>query len=130
MNVDRATIARQAADTGFRPEILEKVIRLGGLLADIARHPLLSRVFALKGGTGLNLFFGAPRRLSVDLDFNFIGTPDRADMLAQRPEVERAVEVIATGHRYQIQRAGGRPCRAEVLSQLSEYFRDARPDRD
>lgn len=105
MNVDAPTIARHAAATGFRPETLEKVIRLGELLADIGRHPLLSRVFALKGGTALNLFFGAPRRLSVDLDFNYIGSTEREEMLRQRPEVERAVQIIATGNGYRIQRA-------------------------
>ncbi len=32
-----------AGQTGFQPQALEKVIRLGEVAADIARHPLLSR---------------------------------------------------------------------------------------
>jgi len=105
MNVDRITVERLAVETGFRPETLEKVLRLGALLADIGRHPLLSRVLALKGGTALNFFFGVPRRLSVDLDFNYIGSVDRTEMFIQRPDVERAIRVVVTGHRYQIQKA-------------------------
>ena len=74
-----------ASETGFRRETLEKVLRLGELLTDISAHPLLSSARALKGGTALNLGFGAPSRLSVDLDFNYIGSIDRARMLEERP---------------------------------------------
>jgi len=92
-----------AAQTGFQSQTLEKVVRLGELAADIARHPLLSRVLALKGGTALNLMAGAPERLSVDLDFNYVGQPDRTEMQRERPQVERALEVIAHGQGYRIQ---------------------------
>jgi hypothetical protein len=50
-------------------------------------------VLALKGGTALNLMFGSPARLSVDLDFNYIGQEDREGMQADRPEVERAIVI-------------------------------------
>lgn len=110
MSWSRAYLDGLASDTGFRSETLEKVLRLGGLLADVARHPLLSSALALKGGTALNLCFGSPTRLSVDLDFNYIGTADRARMLEHRPLVERAVVQIAKGHGYQIQKSR-RTCR-------------------
>jgi predicted nucleotidyltransferase component of viral defense system len=91
MRLDRPRLIDLAASTGFRQETLEKVDRLVGLLDDVNRHPLLSRALALKGGTALSLGFGPPPRLSVDLDFNYIGAADREAMLAQRPEVERAI---------------------------------------
>lgn len=94
-----------ASDTGFRRETLEKVLRLGELLADVSGHPLLSSALALKGGTALNLCFGSPARLSVDLDFNYIGSVDRSRMLEERPLVERAVQQIASGRGYQIQKS-------------------------
>ncbi len=72
MKPSRRYLEGLAAETGFREETLEKVLRLGEVAADISRHPLLSEVLALKGGTALNLCFAAPRRLSVDLDFNYI----------------------------------------------------------
>ncbi len=105
MNLSAEHIQGLAAETGFRAETLEKVIRLGELAADIGRHPLLSRVLALKGGTALNLMFGAPARLSVDLDFNYIGQEERAGMLADRPEVERAILIIGKGQGYRVQQS-------------------------
>jgi hypothetical protein len=84
---------------------LEKVARLGELAADIARHPFLGAVLALKGGTALNLCFRPPARLSVDLDFNYIGQPEREKMLAERPRVETAVEQLARRRSYTVQRS-------------------------
>lgn len=103
MNFSAEHIEGLAAETGFRFEILEKVIRLGELTADIGRHPFLSRVLALKGGTALNLMFDSPARLSVDLDFNYIGQEDRARMQADRPDVERALGIIGEGQGYRVQ---------------------------
>jgi hypothetical protein len=44
---------------------LEKVVRLGEIAGDIARHPLLGEALTLKGGSALNLCYGPPRRLAV-----------------------------------------------------------------
>lgn len=105
MELDLELLTAQATESGFRVETLEKVARLGSLLADASRHPLLSDALVLKGGTALNLFFGLPRRLSVDLDFNYIGSLGRNQMLRERPEVERALETIAGAQGYSIQRS-------------------------
>ncbi len=105
MNLDAAFLAKVSAETGYPSDTLEKVVRLGEFLADVGRHPLLSRVLALKGGTALNLCFGPPLRLSVDLDFNYIGEVDRDRMRAERPEVERAVQIIASGQGYAVQQS-------------------------
>ena len=105
MNLSAELIEGLATQTGFRAETLEKVIRLGEFAADVGRHPLLSRVLILKGGTALNLLFGPPARLSVDLDFNYIGQEDPASMQADRPEVERALANIGEGQGYRIQQS-------------------------
>ena len=105
MNLSAEHIEGLATETGFRPETLEKVIRLGEFAADVGRHPLLSHVLALKGGTALNLMFGSPARLSVDLDFNYIGQEDREGMQADRPEVERAIVIIGEGQGYRVQQS-------------------------
>jgi predicted nucleotidyltransferase component of viral defense system len=42
---------------------------------------------ALKGGTALNLGYLELARLSIDLDFNYIGNPGREEMLAERPQL-------------------------------------------
>jgi len=95
MRLSRESLQREAADTGFRPEVLEKVFLLLDLLEAINGHPGLSGKLALKGGTALNLFlFDAPR-LSVDIDLNYVGAEERETMRADRPRVEQAVELIA-----------------------------------
>ena len=93
--IEHDRINALGAEAGFPPGPIEKVVRLGEVAALVARHLLLSRVLALKGGTALNLFGGPPPRLSVDLDFNYVGALDREAMLRERPDVERAVEAIA-----------------------------------
>lgn len=103
MNRSRAWFDSAAQETGYRTDTVEKVVRLGELAGEVARHPLLGAALALKGGTAINLCFGPPRRLSVDLDFNFIGSEDRHDMLEQRPLVERALGALARGRGYELQ---------------------------
>lgn len=127
MNLSAEYVEGLAVDTGFRSETLEKVIRLGGLAADIGRHPLLSRVLALKGGTALNLMFGSPTRLSVDLDFNYIGKEDRAGMQSDRPEVERAIVIIGKGQGYRVQQS--RDAHAGRKIYLSYISSTGTPDR-
>ena len=62
-------------------------------------------MLALKGGTGINLCFGPPKRLSVDLDYNYIGHVDREKMLFDRPRVEQAVIELAGRKGYRVQRS-------------------------
>jgi predicted nucleotidyltransferase component of viral defense system len=75
------------------------------MAGDVARHPFLASVLALKGGTALNLCFGPPKRLSVDLDYNYIGHHDRERMLADRPQVEEAVAELARRKGYRVQKS-------------------------
>ena len=91
MNRSREWFQAVAQDTGFRAETLEKATRLGELAAEVGLHPLLGRVLALKGGTALNLAFGPPSRLSVDLDFNYVGAEGREEMLDRRPSGTRSL---------------------------------------
>ena len=82
-------LMREAADTGFQKEPLEKVIRLTELLESLRSHPFLKPRIALKGGTALNLFFFDVPRISVDIDLNYIGAADRETMLEERPKVDQ-----------------------------------------
>lgn len=112
MNVDSRRLRDLAVETGFRADTLEKVIRLGQIAGDVSRHPLLSRALVLKGGTAINLCFGEPRRLSVDLDFNYVGNLEKGAMEAERPDIERALQIVADGRGYKAQQSadqhGGR----------------------
>jgi len=105
MNPSLDYLERCAAETGFQIIPLEKVVRLGEVAADVSRHPLLGEALALKGGTALNLCFGPPQRLSVDLDFNYIAHLERERMLADRPRVERAAADLARRLGYRVQQS-------------------------
>lgn len=50
MRISRDTLLREAHSLGFRPDTLEKVLRLIGLLGALTRHPRLKEALALKGG--------------------------------------------------------------------------------
>jgi len=94
VNLSRESLMRDAAATGFRPEMLEKVIHLLNLLNAIQSHPFLKDRLALKGGTALNLFLFDLPRLSVDIDLNYVAQEDREPMLEERPKVERALQDV------------------------------------
>jgi predicted nucleotidyltransferase component of viral defense system len=113
MKVSREKLAREAQATGFRPEVLEKVIHLLNLLEGFNRHPFLKERLALKGGTALNLFLFDVPRLSVDIDLNYIGAADYETMTRERPQVEEAVRAVCLRADMQITRvpsdhAGGK----------------------
>jgi len=103
MNISLEYLERCAADSGFQIRPLEKVTRLGELGSHIVRHPVLGKSLVLKGGTAINLCFGPPKRLSVDLDFNYIGHIEREKMLEDRPRIEAAAIEISRRMGYRVQ---------------------------
>jgi predicted nucleotidyltransferase component of viral defense system len=103
MNISLEYLERCAADSGFQIGPLEKVARLGELASNIARHPVLGKSLVLKGGTALNLCFGPPKRLSIDLDFNYIGHIEREKMLEDRHRIEAAAVEISRRLDYHVQ---------------------------
>jgi predicted nucleotidyltransferase component of viral defense system len=106
-------LAAEAEATGFRPDVLEKVALLLGLLDAIQSHPFLKEKLVLKGGTALNLFVFNVPRLSVDIDLNYVGAEDREAMLAERPKIEQALQAVFSREDFKIRRmpeehAGGK----------------------
>ena len=102
-----------AQSTGFRAEMIEKVLHLLNLLDKLNRHPMLKNKWVLKGGTALNLFLFDLPRLSVDIDLNYVGALDREAMMADRPKVEQAFQTVFsregfTTKRVPTEHAGGK----------------------
>jgi hypothetical protein len=113
MRVSREKLISESQATGFRPEVIEKVIHLMNLLEGFNRHPFLKGRLALKGGTALNLFLSRLPRLSVDIDLNYIGAVDRDAMMTERPKVDQAMQAVCSREGMQITRvptdhAGGK----------------------
>ncbi|RLE04994.1 MAG: nucleotidyl transferase AbiEii/AbiGii toxin family protein [Bacteroidetes bacterium] len=102
-----------AESTGFRVEMVEKVLHLLNLLDTLNSHPFLKGKWVLKGGTALNMFMLDLPRLSVDIDLNYIGTLDREGMLMDRPKLEQAAQAVFsregfTTKRVPAEHAGGK----------------------
>jgi predicted nucleotidyltransferase component of viral defense system len=113
MRISIQRLQAEAEATGFRAEILEKVLHLLHLLGTIQTHPFLRGKLALKGGTALNLFLFDVPRLSVDIDLNYVGAASREEMLAQRTKLEDALGAVFTREGFTVGRipadhAGGR----------------------
>jgi hypothetical protein len=51
VTLSRERLMAESAATGFRPDVLEQVIRLLGVLEALPGHPALTGRLALKGGT-------------------------------------------------------------------------------
>jgi predicted nucleotidyltransferase component of viral defense system len=92
--ITRRRVEQVAAETGFRADAVEKVLRLCAILERLDRHPTTRGRWLLKGGTALNLLYLDVPRMSVDIDLNFTGAVDREEMLALRPEFESALGVV------------------------------------
>lgn len=101
MIISKETLTIEANRTGFRAEILEKVIRLIDLLNAFAQDDFLKSRIVLKGGTALNLFYFDLKRLSVDIDLNYMGSIDRNVMLSEKPMLLAAIEKICNDKKYQ-----------------------------
>lgn len=113
MNLSFEKLSAEAVSTGFRPDMLEKVAHLLGLLDVLRKHPFLKGKLVLKGGTALNLFVFDVPRLSVDIDLNYVGAEEREPMLAERPKVEQAVKAVFEREGFTVRRvpqdhAGGK----------------------
>lgn len=113
MRLTESDILPIAEKTGFRIEMIEKVLLLIDLLNTLNSHPFLKGKWVLKGGTALNLFLLNLPRLSIDIDINYIGATDREKMLAERPGIEQAAQAVFSREGFLIKRlpqehAGGK----------------------
>jgi predicted nucleotidyltransferase component of viral defense system len=80
--------SRSSRETpGFPADNLEKVLRQRELLAELDKHTFLQGKLVLKGGTALNLFYLNLKRLSVDIDLNYIAHIEREATQRERPEI-------------------------------------------
>lgn len=93
----------------YKPENLEKVLRLLEILQQFSLVPFLKERLALKGGTALNLFhFEKIPRLSVDIDFNYIGSLDIAIMEQDRKNIENVIFKIMRENNFNAERSANR----------------------
>ena len=91
------------------------------LLVRILPHVAREEVFALKGGTAINLFYRDLPRLSVDIDLTYLPVKDRAESLAEindaMDRIAAAIECGIAGAKAQ-RIAGGGGGATRVLARL------------
>src|SRR5580704_9323885 len=114
LRITNQELKQEASTHGYRPEMIEKVYHLLNLLEEFMAVPYLSNRLVLKGGTAINLFCTDEfPRLSVDLDFNYIGAVERDIMQQEKSELEAILLDICTRRQYTVHRnprghAGGK----------------------
>jgi len=86
----RSYFSKLSGKTGFKVDLLEKVHRLMTILGRLQDMRELSGL-ALKGGTAIQGFEFGFKRLSVDIDLNYVGSAVKADMIEERPEIGKAL---------------------------------------
>ncbi len=89
--ITRRQVETVSTKSRFRPEPVEKVLRLIEILRRLDAHELSSGSWLLKGGTALNLFYLDLPRLSIDVDLNFIGVENLEVLKGAREGFERAL---------------------------------------
>ena len=76
--------------------MLDRYIDQVRLLIDVLPHIAKENVFALKGGTAINLFYRDMPRLSVDIDLTYLPVEDRNASLRHIDEaLDRIMEGIS-----------------------------------
>jgi hypothetical protein len=105
--IHRERIEGIAADSGFRKDSVEKVVRLCRILRRLDSHPTTEGQWLLKGGTALNLLHLDVPRMSVDIDLNYIGEGGRDAMAAARPGFEAALVSVCEREGCSVRRTPG-----------------------
>lgn len=123
--ISTSDIRDLANEHGFNTANLEKVFRLIDLLAEIYAHPFLKDRLVLKGGTAINVFLFDVPRLSVDIDFNYIGSADKDKMLQERNTVAEIFDRIFKMARYQ-----STPWKNYGSDRYDLWYRNASGNRD
>ncbi len=103
--ITRRQVEKVAAESGFRPDSVEKVLHLCAILGRLDRHPTTREAWLLKGGTALNLLHLDVPRMSVDIDLNYVGAIDREAMLTARPDFEAALVAVCEREGCTVKRA-------------------------
>jgi len=102
MALDLRSLQKVQRDTGFSADFLEKAYHLTQILAGIFGNEELGKSLALKGGTALNFVYLNVPRVSIDLDFNFVGALEKRAMLQARPMIAEGIAQVAASMGYRI----------------------------
>ncbi|MGI6136958.1 MAG: nucleotidyl transferase AbiEii/AbiGii toxin family protein [Christensenellales bacterium] len=123
INLSPKHISQIADETNYIKDNVEKVLRLLDILDYIYKTPLLQEKLVLKGGTAINLCYTDIPRLSVDIDFDYIGET-KEEMLEDREILQQFLERSLFQKNYSLSARGSKNYHA-LSSQVYQYFNNA-----
>ena len=94
---------RLSGQLDFNRDPLEKAYRLLELGKEMSSVKELAQKLALKGGTAIQFVFFGLRRLSVDIDLNYIGSVDREEAQRDRLVIREALSRLFAQFGYTFQ---------------------------
>src|SRR5258708_38146397 len=92
-------------ELSFEAATSERVVRVIDGLDRLTKDREIGHLFALKGGRALNLFYLGLDRLSVDIDFNYIGAEDRKTMPVDKALIVKRLPLLMQSYGYELIRA-------------------------
>ena len=103
MNLNKVYLGRIAKQHGFVRDTLEKVIRLTEVLRFIMKDEILDGHLLLKGGTAIHLTILDMKRLSVDIDLDFIPNLSKGEVANQRVVIRERLNTYMEGEGYELE---------------------------
>jgi predicted nucleotidyltransferase component of viral defense system len=102
MKYSKQYIASLSEQNHFLGANLEKVLRLLDVLDLIFSNPDAASKLVLKGGTAINLCYSGLKRLSVDIDLDYVGSQDVSIVKKDRSEILSFIENSLSNEGYSV----------------------------
>lgn len=92
MNYTKQYLSDLNSKTGFNKNNIEKVLRLLDVLSFIFSESEFKDKLILKGGTAINLVYLNMRRLSLDIDLDYVNDIEKKGMIKEKAEIEFKID--------------------------------------
>ncbi|MFW5895390.1 MAG: nucleotidyl transferase AbiEii/AbiGii toxin family protein [archaeon] len=122
--LDRQMFQELSSKTSFQVDLLEKIYRLTELLNELNRTDLKDKLI-LKGGTAINFIYFDLPRLSVDIDFDYINSNKKDQMLSDREDIETTLKKIFSTLDYSPEKS-----KSYALDKYNLYYNNSVNNRD
>lgn len=102
MNYTKQYLADLNSKTGFNKNNIEKVLRLLDVLSFIFNESEFKDKLILKGGTAINLVYLNMRRLSLDIDLDYVNDIEKKGMIKEKAAIEFKLDSYMEKNGYRI----------------------------
>lgn len=102
MNYTKQYLSNLNSETGFNKNNIEKVLRLLDVLSFIFSKSKFKDKLVLKGGTAINLVYLNMRRLSLDIDLDYVNDIKKEEMREEKSIIESEIDSYMKKNDYKI----------------------------